>query len=112
MLVTSAEVALIHRNFTGCQAGLTGLCHGSDAEESDPVRETGGRRDIRLFSLASKRGATESQMNLDVVALTHAHLPTYVSPSDLTIDGRPMRVSPQRLFHRRRRRSMPADRGF
>lgn len=29
-----AEVALIHRNFTGCQAGLTGLCHGSNAEES------------------------------------------------------------------------------
>lgn len=32
-----AEVALIHRNFTGCQAGLTGLCHGSNAEESHPT---------------------------------------------------------------------------
>lgn len=39
MLVTSAEVALIHRNFTGCQAGLTGLCHGRDVEVSDPQRE-------------------------------------------------------------------------
>lgn len=33
-----AEVALIHRNFTGCQAGLTGLCHGSNAEESHPAK--------------------------------------------------------------------------
>jgi len=73
-----AEVALIHRNFTGCQAGLTGLCHGSDAEVSHPERRE--RRDIRLFSLAEARRPDESWMNLDV-AHTYAYLPTYVSIS-------------------------------
>lgn len=34
------EVALIHRNFTGCQAGLTGLCHRRQrVKESHPVEE-------------------------------------------------------------------------
>ena len=44
-----AEVALIHRNFTGCQAGLTGLCHGSDAVVSHPERRE--RRDMSVSSL-------------------------------------------------------------
>lgn len=59
-----AEVALIHRNFTGCQAGLTGLCHGSNAEESHPTEIS-----VSLLRLLSVRAATESWMNLDVVSI-------------------------------------------
>lgn len=68
-----AEVALIHRNFTGCQAGLTGLCHGSNAEESHPT-------EISVSSPGSVRAATESRMNLDVA---HTYLSTCVVEIDL-----------------------------